>query len=48
MVDKHKAPLKKLDSDTGDNYITMQEIITILLTIQTFLFHRVSTISLRQ
>ena len=39
MVQKHKAQLKNPDSDTGDNYITMQEIITILLTIQTFIFH---------
>ena len=39
MADKHKAQLRKLDYDTGDNYITMQGIITILLTIQTFIFH---------
>ena len=47
MVDKHNAQLKKLDCDAGDNYLTMQEIITILLTIQTFILHRVPTISLR-
>ena len=47
MVDKHKAQLKKLHSHTRDNYVTMQDIITILLTVQTFIFHLVPTISLR-
>ena len=39
MVDKHKAQLKQLDYDAGDNYIAMQQIITIFLTMQTSIFH---------
>ena len=47
MVDKLIAQLKKLDSDTEDNCITMQELITILLTIQTSIFHQIQTVFLR-
>ena len=47
MVNKHIPQLKKLDCDPGHNYITMQEIITILLTIQTSIFHQVQTVLLR-
>ena len=45
MVEKNKAQLNKFDCDAGDNYIPVQETITILLKIKTFIFHRVQTVT---